>query len=149
MNINEIQEIIAVFEASQLSKMELEAGELKLKLEKPTVGEVVNYVQSAPIMMQQAPVCEEASVIIPEKKEGYWVKAPIVGTFYQSRAKGSTPFVEIGQHVKKGDVLCIIEAMKVMNEIHSPVDGVVAEILVTDESMVEFDQELLRISEDA
>lgn len=72
-----------------------------------------------------------------------------MGTFYQSRAKGSTPFVEIGQHVKKGDVLCIIEAMKVMNEIHAPMDGTVAEILVTDDSMVEFDQDLMRIVEGA
>ena len=57
--------------------------------------------------------------------------------------------MEIGQKVKKGDVLCIIEAMKVMNEIHSPIDGVIAEILVTNESMVEFDQELIRIGEAA
>ena len=55
--------------------------------------------------------------------------------------------MEIGQQVKKGDVLCIIEAMKVMNEIHAPMDGVIAEILVTDDSMVEFDQELMRIVE--
>lgn len=142
MNTKEIQELIAVFEKSNLSRMEIEADDVKLKMEKP-VGEVQLVQQPAPIAVQTK---EEVQPQTPVKKEGYWVKAPIVGTFYQSRAKGSTPFVEIGQHVKKGDVLCIIEAMKVMNEIHAPVDGVIAEILVTDDSMVEFDQELMRIS---
>ena len=65
------------------------------------------------------------------------MKAPIVGTFYSSRAAGSTPFVEIGQKVKKGDVLCIIEAMKVMNEIPAPKDGVITEIMVSGEDVVE------------
>lgn len=142
MNTKEIQELIAVFEKSNLSRMEIEADDVKLKMEKP-VGEVQVVQQAAPIAVQ---TIEEVQPQAPVKKEGYWVKAPIVGTFYQSRAKGSTPFVEIGQSVKKGDVLCIIEAMKVMNEIHAPVDGVIAEILVMDDSMVEFDQELMRIS---
>lgn len=142
MNTKEIQELIAVFEKSNLSRMEIEADDVKLKMEKPA-GEVQLVQQPAPIAVQ---TIEEVKPQAPVKKEGYWVKAPIVGTFYQSRAKGSTPFVEIGQSVKKGDVLCIIEAMKVMNEIHAPVDGVIAEILVMDDSMVEFDQELMRIS---
>lgn len=88
---------------------------------------------------------------VPEVKKaaGTWVKAPLVGTYYNARSQGGTPFVEIGQHVKKGDVLCIIEAMKVMNEIPSPVDGIVQEILITNEAMVEFDQELIRIGEAA
>lgn len=142
MNTKEIQEIIAVFEKSNLSRMEIEANDVKLKMEKP-VGEV----QAVQHVVQ--PETVEVKEAAPVKKAGYWVKAPIVGTFYQSRAKGSTPFVEINQRVKKGDVLCIIEAMKVMNEIHAPMDGVVAEILVTDDSMVEFDQELMRIVEAA
>ncbi|WP_416326913.1 acetyl-CoA carboxylase biotin carboxyl carrier protein [[Eubacterium] hominis] len=141
MNTKEIQEIIAVFEKSNLSRMEIEADDVKLKMEKPI--QEMPMVQS---IVNKQPTLTETKVEEPIKKDGYWVKAPIVGTFYQSRAKGSTPFVEIGQHVKKGDVLCIIEAMKVMNEIHAPMDGVIAEILVTDDSMVEFDQELMRIA---
>ena len=145
MNTKEIQELIAMFEESNLSKMEIEASDIKLKLEKPTMESAVQMV-AAPVAVPSI-TSAPAAAPQPEKKEGFWVKAPIVGTFYHARATGSTPFVEIGQHVKKGDVLCIIEAMKVMNEIHSPVDGVVAEILVTDESMVEFDQDLMRITE--
>ncbi|MCH4284754.1 MULTISPECIES: acetyl-CoA carboxylase biotin carboxyl carrier protein [Bacillota] len=142
MNTKEIQELIAVFENSNLSRMEIEASDIKLKMEKP-VGDV--QIVSTPVSQPKTIEVNEEKT--ETKKEGYWVKAPIVGTFYQSRAKGSTPFVEIGQQVKKGDVLCIIEAMKVMNEIHAPMDGVIAEILVTDDSMVEFDQELMRIVE--
>lgn len=145
MNTKEIQEIIAVFENSNLSRMEIEASDIKLKMEKP-VGDV--QVVSTPLM-QPKTIKGKEEVKTETKEDGYWVKAPIVGTFYQSRAKGSTPFVEIGQHVKKGDVLCIIEAMKVMNEIHAPMDGVIAEILVTDDSMVEFDQDLMRIAKGA
>ena len=144
MNTKEIQELIAVFENSNLSRMEIEASDIKLKMEKP-VGDV--QIVSTPVSQPKTIEVNEEKT--ETKKEGYWVKAPIVGTFYQSRAKGSTPFVEIGQQVKKGDVLCIIEAMKVMNEIHAPMDGVIAEILVTDDSMVEFDQELIRIGEAA
>ena len=142
MNTKEIQELIAVFENSNLSRMEIEASDIKLKMEKP-VGDV--QIVSTPVSQPKTIEVNEEKT--ETKKEGYWVKAPIVGTFYQSRAKGSTPFVEIGQQVKKGDVLCIIEAMKVMNEIHAPMDGVIAEILVTDDSMVEFDQELMRTVE--
>ena len=142
MNTKEIQELIAVFENSNLSRMEIEASDIKLKMEKP-VGDV--QIVSTPVSQPKTIEVNEEKT--ETKKEGYWVKAPIVGTFYQSRAKGSTPFVEIGQQVKKGDVLCIIEAMKVMNEIHAPMDSVIAEILVTDDSMVEFDQELMRIVE--
>ena len=147
MNTKIIQEIIEVFENSNLSKMEVEASDIKLKLEKPVAGSMVVEPMTVQTIPAAAP--QSAPAPVAEKKEGYWVKAPIVGTYNCSRAKGSTPIVEIGQRVKKGDVLCIIEAMKVMNEIHSPVDGVVAEILVTDESMIEFDQELMRISEGA
>lgn len=145
MNTKEIQELIAVFENSNLSRMEIEASDIKLKMEKP-VGDI--QVCTTPIIQSKTIEVKE-DVTKETKKDGYWVKAPIVGTFYQSRAKGSTPFVEIGQHVKKGDVLCIIEAMKVMNEIHAPMDGTIAEILVTDDSMVEFDQDLMRIVEGA
>lgn len=148
MNTENIKDIIKVFEDSKLAKMELEIDDMKIKMEKPCgqtfIQEMQIPVQSTAIETVSAP-----QAVMEEEKSGYWVKAPIVGTFYITRATGSSPFVEIGQHVKKGDVLCIIEAMKVMNEIHSPVDGIVQEILVTNESMVEFDQDLIRIGEHA
>lgn len=146
MNTDAIKEIMAAFEASTLAKMELEADDMKIRMEK-AVGETVVVPTIEVPTPQAAALAKEAEA--PTKASGTWVTAPIVGTFYQARSAGSTPFIEIGQKVKKGDVLCIIEAMKVMNEIHAPVDGVIAEILVTNESMVEYGQELIRIGEAA
>lgn len=145
MNTENIKEIIKVFEESKLAKMELEVDDMKIKMEKPQ-GQSISHEISIPSVHVETPPPPPIEEV-QEVESGYWVKAPIVGTFYITRAVGSAPFVEIGQHVKKGDVLCIIEAMKVMNEIHSPVDGVIQEILVTNESMVEFDQEMIRIGE--
>lgn len=143
MKTSQIQEIISIFEASTIAKMELEIADMKIKLEKQPSSHVRMKEDSveAPVITKQV----EHEVI--EEEKGEWIKSPIVGTFYSSRSKGGAPFVEIGQAVKKGDVLCIIEAMKVMNEIHSPVDGIVRSILPTNESMVEFNQDLIRIGE--
>lgn len=149
MNTENIKEIIKVFEDSKLAKMELEIDDMKIKMEKPGIAETNIMMPQLAAPVQATPIAPQPVQPIVEEKKGFWVKAPIVGTFYQSRATGSAPFVEIGKHVKKGDTICIIEAMKVMNEIPSPVDGMVAEILVTNESMVEFDQDLIRISEEA
>ncbi|MEF2781966.1 acetyl-CoA carboxylase biotin carboxyl carrier protein [Erysipelotrichaceae bacterium HCN-30851] len=151
MNTDKIKEIVQIFESSKLHKMELEIDNMKLKMEKEPKVKAVAIQQEAPQSIQttsveSAPVKETAK---EEKASGTWVKAPLVGTFYNSRTQGGTPLVEIGQHVKKGETLCIIEAMKVMNEIPSPVDGIVQEIVVTNESMVEYDQELIRIGDAA
>ena len=140
MNIDTIKEIMKTFSQSSIAKMELDTKDLKIRLEKEVQGEIV-HVAPTPVV---------SSVVEQQPKEqeaGTWVKAPLVGTYYSARSAGATPFVQIGQRVKKGDILCIIEAMKVMNEIASPVDGVVSEIVVTNEAMVEFDQELIRIGE--
>lgn len=151
MNTDKIKEIVQIFEDSKLHKMELEIDNMKLKLEKEPRGNVVAVQQeeeSHNFQTSVEPVLAE-KIIKEETISGTWVKAPLVGTYYNSRTQGGTPLVEIGQHVKKGDTLCIIEAMKVMNEIPSPVDGVIQEIVVTNESMVEFDQELIRIGDAA
>ncbi|MGX8835091.1 acetyl-CoA carboxylase biotin carboxyl carrier protein [Amedibacillus sp. YH-ame6] len=148
MNTENIKDIIKVFEDSKLAKMELEIDDMKIKMEK-AVGNapVQEYMIPAPQPMPSVAQTPVESAPVKEEMSGYWVKAPIVGTFYNSRAQGSAPYIEIGQHVKKGDTLCIIEAMKVMNEIHSPMDGIIQEILVTNDAMVEFDQDLIRIGE--
>lgn len=140
MKISQIQEIFTIFEASTVTKLELEIEDIKIKLEKdPQTG---NVVLPSHAIVEKKDVEKNM-----EEVKGEWIKSPIVGTFYSSRSKGGAPFVEIGQTVKKGDVLCIIEAMKVMNEIHSPIDGIVRSILPTNESMVEFNQDLIRIGE--
>lgn len=140
MKISQIQEIFTIFEASTVTKLELEIEDIKIKLEKDP--QTSNVVLPSHAIVKEKDVEEDI-----EEVKGEWIKSPIVGTFYSSRSKGGTPFVEIGQTVKKGDVLCIIEAMKVMNEIHSPIDGIVRSILPTNESMVEFNQDLIRIGE--
>ncbi len=140
MNIDAVKEIMKMFSQSPIAKMELDTKELKIKLEKEIQPVITSVAQPISISNIEEEKKEEV-------KEGTWVKAPLVGTYYSARSTGGTPFVQIGQRVKKGDVLCIIEAMKVMNEIASPVDGVVSEIVVTNEAMVEFDQELIRIGE--
>lgn len=147
MNTENIKDIIKVFEDSALAKMELEIDDMKIKMEKAIGNAPIQEIVVPSMIAPQASSAPVASAPIKEEKTGTWIKAPIVGTYYNSRAQGATPYVEIGQHVKKGDILCIIEAMKVMNEIHSPMDGVVLEILVTNDSMVEFDQDLIRIGE--
>lgn len=143
MNTENIKDIIKVFEDSTLAKMELELDDMKIKMEK-AVGNVAVQEYIVPTSTPQRDILPQEKAV---EVRGNWIKAPIVGTFYNSRGEGSTPYIEIGQHVKKGDILCIIEAMKVMNEIHSPIDGVILEILVTNDAMVEFDQELIRIGE--
>jgi acetyl-CoA carboxylase biotin carboxyl carrier protein len=90
-------------------------------------------------------VSEKAEKAEPVKKEGVVVTSPIVGTFYGSPSPEVAPFVSVGSKVKKGEVLCIIEAMKLMNEIESEVDGEVIEILVQNEQMVEYGQPLFLI----
>lgn len=149
MKTETIKDIIRIFEDSKLAKMELEVDDMKIKMEKAvaSTAQMEYIVPSAPLQPQTSPTPTIEKGVVKEEKKGYWVKAPIVGTFYNSRAEGSNPYIEIGQRVKKGDVLCIIEAMKVMNEIHSPMDGVIQEILVTNDSMVAFDQDLIRIGE--
>ena len=83
-----------------------------------------------------------AEAVVPVEPAGHQVKAPMVGTFYRSGSPGAPAFAEVGQTVKKGDTLCIIEAMKLMNEIESDADGVIKAILVENGQPVEFDQPL-------
>ena len=147
MNKQAIKEILEMFEATNITKMELETDEFKIKLERyPTKPDLytqeINYRSNATQEYQEvysAPIAES------KKNQSVMIYAPLVGTFYSSREQGGTPFVSVGDHVKKGDMLCIIEAMKVMNEIRSDCDGVIRSIKVQNEDMVQFKQELIEI----
>lgn len=134
--MEDIEKIIKIFETAKVSKLDLEFDNIKIKLEK-------NDEETKNIQITDAP----AEVIEPQKVNGVPIKSPVVGTFYASKASGEAPFISIGQKVKKGDTLCIIEAMKVMNEIKSPLDGVVKEILVSNEDLVEYDETIIIIGE--
>lgn len=140
MDTGKIKEIISIFEQSTLSTMELEGDDLKIKLSKDGAGSPLSVER---VEQPQPKPVEHAAEIA----EGDAVRSPLVGTFYAAASENAKPFVEIGQMVKQGDILCIIEAMKVMNEIHAPRSGVIREILVQDGAMVQFDEELMIIGE--
>jgi acetyl-CoA carboxylase biotin carboxyl carrier protein len=144
LDLEIISEIIRIFKESDIAKLELSTKDFKIKLSKfgefqavPTIS--LNNPQPTQAT-QEAPKVE-----VKEEKNIHIVKSPIVGTFYRAPAPGAKPFVEVGSKVKKGDVLCIIEAMKIMNEIKSDVNGVVEEILVENGQPVEYGQPLFKI----
>jgi len=153
MDYKVIEELIKTVSDSKLTSLEVELNGIKIKMEKkneqvfvdrtPEVLRTIAYEEKEPVLKEVNNVKEE--VLEEKKEEGFIVTSPIVGTFYASSGPGAEPFVKVGSKVKKGDTLCIIEAMKLMNEIESEVDGTVTEILVENEQMVEYGQPLFRI----
>ena len=152
----DVLNLIDKFEKSTLESFDIEIGSIKLSMKKATAA---SY--SAPLIPIQrsdtavAVATAPASVAIASVNEdllgggnSFVVKAPLVGTYYSRPSPELPSFAEVGKKVKKGDILCIIEAMKVMNEIECEHDGVIAEILVTNGSAVEFDQPILRMTLD-
>ncbi len=137
MKIEDIEKIIHMFEKAKISTLELEVDDVKIKLDKKEA-----IIQ--PVAINNTQAIDDAQ---PDVNDGEAVTSPIVGTFHTRPFPDSEPFVNLGDRVKKGDKLCIIEAMKVMNEIISPYDGVVKKILVTNGKMVEYGQELFIIGE--
>jgi len=151
MDLNKIEEVIKLAAQYGLQKLEIEHGDFKLKVtQNGGQQQVFQVPQPFNPMMQQpmaAPVASAggAAAAAPASAKGTEIKSPFVGSFYRSPSPGSDAFVEVGQRVKKGDTLCIVEAMKLMNEIESDQDGVIIEILVENEEPVEFDQPLFII----
>lgn len=144
MDIKKIKQIIKVFEDSALQKLEIEADDLKIEMEKPETK--VTTVVSETVAPSNPFIAEE----VKEEKEADnkdWVKSPLVGTFYVAPSPEAAPFVKVGDRVKEGDVLCIIEAMKVMNEIKAPKSGYVTEVKAQNGELVQFDQELIALGD--
>lgn len=143
MTNKELKNLIKIFESSSLGRLKIERDDVVIELEKPRT-EVVkeNVVVKNP---------EPQEVVVPAQKEevssGTPVKAPLVGTYYESPAPDQAPFVRVGQTVKEGQTLCIIEAMKVMNEITAPVSGTITQIHINDSDMVMFDQVIMEIKQ--
>lgn len=147
MTMNEIRELMDCFDASGLAYLEVETEGGRVKRKRR--GRGVNFRRrfrrpSAPAFppAPEAPVSGTARV-----EAGILVKAPLVGVFYAAPASGETPFVRAGQTVSKGQTLCLVEAMKMLNEIPAPADGVIEEVLVQDGELVEFDAPLFRLRE--
>jgi acetyl-CoA carboxylase biotin carboxyl carrier protein len=136
-NVNEIKELIAILEGSSLAVLELSKEDgSKIRLEKPQTSQQV--VAAAPTVQQAAAPAKVDS--------GKSIKAPIVGVFYAAPSPTSDPYVAVGKKVKKGDTVCIIEAMKCMNEIQAEEDGEITEILAKDGELVEYGQPLFKIN---
>lgn len=150
MDTKKIKQIIELFEDSSVASMDLEIDDIKIKLEKQSTTVVnaapqVQTVAVAPTIETVEAVKEDSAKVVEVNKD--YVKSPLVGTFYASATQGGKPFVEVGSKVNEGDVICIIEAMKVMNEIKAHRSGTVSEIKVKDGDMVQFDEELIAIGE--
>lgn len=147
MNINELEKIVQIFDSSALSKMELQSGDVTIKLEKGTESAAVAALPATQQTTVPAAAPEASAAKTEEEVKGHWVTSPLVGTFYRSNIKDGDPLVSVGDTVKKGDLLCIIEAMKMMNEIRSDRDGVITAINVENETMVEYDEKIICIGE--
>jgi len=141
MTLKEIQGIIKDFESSNLTTLELETGDVKLKLSKLTT---TTPAANAPVL-SPAPAAPAPSEAPVENRTCVAVKSPLVGTFYASATPSGEAFAKVGQIVRKGQTLCIIEAMKIMNEIAAPIAGVIERIDVKNGQVVGYDQVLLTI----
>lgn len=148
-SIDEIKEFITVLEESSLSVLEIQKEDgSKIHLEKAQTNQIVNTVPvpaqtpAAPVV-PVAPVVAEAAPAVVES--GKTIDAPIVGVFYVAPSPESDPYVSVGKKVKKGDTVCIIEAMKCMNEIQAEESGEIVEVLVNDGELVEYGQPLFKI----
>ena len=136
-NIEEIKELMALLENSTLSVLEVKQDNVKVRLEKPAVTVAAPVAVPAPA---PAPVAAPAPA-----DAGKAINAPIVGVFYAAPSPDSEPYVSVGKRVKKGDVVCIIEAMKCMNEIQAEEDGEITAVLATNGELVEYGQPLFAI----
>ena len=152
MTLDEIKDIIKEFDQSGLSFLELESKETKIKLKKKIYVAETKQVMST----VQAPVysgaLSQATEMVNKEQDTLqqnitYIKAPLVGVFYERPEPGAKPYVTVGQSVKKGDVVCLIEAMKMINEVTAPTSGIVKQILVTNEALVSFDEKLMEIEE--
>ncbi|MDR3501136.1 MAG: acetyl-CoA carboxylase biotin carboxyl carrier protein [Legionella sp.] len=151
MDIRKIKKLIELLEETGISEIEIKEGEESLRLSRYSnapVEPAVHYVSApAPRIEASAPVTAAASESKPATaiSSGHKVRSPMVGTLYSSPSPESPPFVTVGQSVKVGDVLCIVEAMKMFNEIEADRAGKIVEILVANGEPVEYDQVLFVI----
>lgn len=143
---NDVKEFIEMLESSSLSVLEIKNGDgSAIRLEKST--------SVAPAVVMQSSVTAPAQEVAPQTTpaqatpvvEGKTINSPIVGVFYAAPSPESDPYVTVGQNIAKGDTICIVEAMKCMNEIQSEIDGEVVEVLAKDGDLVEYGQPLFRV----
>jgi len=145
MDIRKVKKLIELLEESGIAELEIKEGEESVRISRQT-STVVQSVAPLAAPLAAAPLAAApAAAIAPEEISGHQVKSPMVGTFYEAASPTSGPFVTTGQQVSVGDTLCIIEAMKMMNQIEADKAGTIRSILVDNGSPVEFDQVLFII----
>ena len=142
MDIRKIKKLIEMLQESDLNEIEIQEGEESVRISRGSMKSI--EVQSVPIESNKLDTLS-GNNDAAENNSGSSIKSPIVGTFYRKPAPDKPPFIDIGSHVNAGDVVCIVEAMKMMNEIKSEFTGQVTAINVEDGSPVEFDQSLIVI----
>jgi acetyl-CoA carboxylase biotin carboxyl carrier protein len=152
MDLRKLKTLIDLVAESDIAELEVTEGESKVRIVKSSALAQNHMVMMQPQGMQQqyaapaAPAAAAAPVVAAvAEPTGHIVKSPMVGTFYRSSAPGSAAFVEVGSSIKEGETLCIIEAMKLLNEIDADISGVVTKILVENGQPVEFGQPLFII----
>jgi acetyl-CoA carboxylase biotin carboxyl carrier protein len=156
MDIKEIQNLIRFVAKSGVNEVKLEIEDIKITIKTGSSKTETTILQANPMAaMSQVPVQEIApitiensvvnSAVVDENSHYITVKSPIIGTFYRKSAPDKPSFVEVGKSINIGDTVCVIEAMKLFNEIESEVSGTVVKILVDDSSPVEFDQPLFLV----
>ena len=153
MDLRKLKTLIELVESSGIAELEIEEGEERVRITRTVgAGPASPRRRSAPVTLSAGPApaaggpCRPAAPSEPVEPEGHQVKSPMVGTFYRSASPGAKPFVEVGDSVQVGDTLCIIEAMKLMNEIESDKSGVVKQVLVENGQAVEFGQPLVVVA---
>ena len=151
MDLRKLKKLIDLVQESGISELEVTEGEEKVRIAKHSTAMPMAQNYTLPMAMPMAPAAAPAgtsSVSLDDEDEipeGHVVKSPMVGTFYRSPSPGAEPFVEVGQAVKQGDTLCIIEAMKLLNEIEADASGVIKAILLENGQPVEFGEPLFVI----
>ncbi|MEZ5490541.1 MAG: acetyl-CoA carboxylase biotin carboxyl carrier protein [Gammaproteobacteria bacterium] len=153
MDIRKVKKLIELIETSDVAEIEIREGEESVRISRNPSAAPTAFAYQAPpppaYAPQPAPAAEPAAPVSLSSEpaaKGKAVLSPMVGTFYRSSSPSSPPFIEVGQTVEAGDVVCIVEAMKMMNQIEAEHGGVVEAILVEDGEPVEFDQPLIRIA---
>ncbi len=154
MDLRKLKTLIELVQESGIAELEVTEGEEKVRITRTVANTMQPFMQYAAPMMAQmpqqglqpaAPMQSAAAAHAPVEPEGHAVKSPMVGTFYRSAAPGAKPFVDVGSTVSVGDTICIIEAMKLMNEIECDKAGVIKAILVESGQAVEYGQPMFMI----
>jgi acetyl-CoA carboxylase biotin carboxyl carrier protein len=159
MDIRKVKKLIELLDESGIAEIEITEGEEAVRISRYPTGAVaapppISYpaapaVHAVPTAMAPGHAAEPAPAAAPPDEDGYAVNAPMVGTFYAASSPGAAPYVQVGDRVSEGDTLCIIEAMKMMNQIEADVSGVVKSIRVQDGDPVEYGQTLFVIDQRA